>query len=242
MKLELVNKPEKVTRTAIMVDLEDAMVTIGRKSKIFPVINYHTNETVGYYVTGDLYLGADTIVNTKKGAIGEPVEILAKEGFIKSEEFDFSHTKSISISDKEFREIEKQAYRYFEKVNKSYALKESKTHIRGYSISWPDNLTEVELFVYLFKPEQFLLIKKDLSLILINELNREIIVCDKKKNNYIEVKKGKGVLVHNKKGEVVKVNSANGVYINGKNIHEIISSALHPLTEAFDRFTRKRKF
>ena len=81
MKLELVNEPLKVVQTIAIADLEDTIVTVGKRSRIFPVVETRSYETIGYYITGDIYLGADTIVNTQKGAIGEPIEKLAKEGF-----------------------------------------------------------------------------------------------------------------------------------------------------------------
>ena len=77
LKLELVNEPLKATQTAILIDLEDTMITIGKRSRIFPVIDSSNYEQIGYYLIGDIYLGADTIVNTQKGAVGEPLEKLA---------------------------------------------------------------------------------------------------------------------------------------------------------------------
>ena len=38
MKLELVNEPLKVVQTIAIADLEDTIVTVGKRSRIFPVV------------------------------------------------------------------------------------------------------------------------------------------------------------------------------------------------------------
>jgi len=240
MKLELVNEPLKVIQTIAIADLEDTMVTVGKRARIFPVVETRNYETIGYYITGDIYLGADTIVDTKKGAVGEPIEKLAKEAFIKCDNIDLSNTKSESISDKDFRNIELTAYRYFQKMYDSQFDKFGKREwrVNGKSYSWPKDIDRLEFYIYLFEPEEFILIKDDSTIIAIGKDDKEVVVCDKKKNSYVEVSKKDGVRVSNDSGDVVKTGSS-GVMINGKNLNEIISGALRPLSEMFNG---KRKF
>jgi len=240
MKLELVNEPLKVTQTIAIADLEDTIVTVGKRSRIFPVVETRSYEVIGYYITGDIYLGADTIVNTKKGAVGDPIEKLAKEAFIKYDDIDLSNTKSETLSDKDFRKIELTAYRYFQKIHDSQLSKHSKFEwrVNGKRYSWPQNLNRLDFYIYLFEPEEFILIKDNHSIIAIGKDDREVIVCNKKKNSYVEVSKKDGVKVSGDKGEIVRTNS-DGVMIDGKSLNEIIKSALRPLS---DMFNGRRKF
>ncbi|TET27301.1 MAG: hypothetical protein E3J70_12220 [Candidatus Heimdallarchaeota archaeon] len=240
MKLELVNEPLKVVQTIAIADLEDTIVTVGKRSRIFPVVETRSYETIGYYITGDIYLGADTIVNTKKGAIGEPIEKLAKEAFIKCDDIDLSNTKSETLSDKDFRKIELTAYRYFQKIHDSQFNKHWKSEFRvnGKRYSWPQDLNRLDFYIYLFEPEEFILIKDNHSIIAIAKDEREVIVCNKKKNSYVKVSKKDGVKVSNDNGEIVRA-SSDGVMIDGKSLNEIIKGALRPLS---DRFNGRRKF
>lgn len=238
MKLELVNEPLKVTQTAIVADLEDTMVTLGKRTKIFPVVETHSFETIGYYITGDIYLGSDTIINTDKGAIGDPTEKLSKKAFLKHEDLDFNNTKSDELSDRDFRKIEVEAYRYFEKMYRSQKNSHRKFIANNKKYRWPDELDDLDFYIYLFEPEEFVLIKDNQSIISLSKDSSEVIICDKKKNSYVEVSKEDGVKVSTKKGEIVKT-SNTGVIINGKNLNEIISNALHPLSGMFNH---KRKF
>ncbi|MGC9778674.1 MAG: hypothetical protein HZR80_05475 [Candidatus Heimdallarchaeota archaeon] len=238
MKLELVNEPLKITRTAIIADLEDTMVTLGKRSKIFPVVETCSFETIGYYITGDIYLGSDTIVNTSKGAVGDPIEKLSKQAFLKCDDLDFSNTKSDELSDRDFRKIEIEAYRYFERMHNSQENIRGKFTVNGKRYRWPDKIDNLDFYIYLFEPEEFILIKDNESIIAIGKDDKEVIVCDKKKKSYVEVSKEEGVRVSNNKGEVVKT-SAAGVIINGKNLNEIISNVLRPLSNMFNN---KRKF
>jgi len=240
MKLELVNEPLKVVQTIAIADLEDTIVTVGKRSRIFPVVETRSYETIGYYITGDIYLGADTIVNTKKGAIGEPIEKLAKEAFIKCDDIDLSNTKSETLSDKDFRKIELTAYRYFQKIHDSQFNKhgKSKWRVNGKRYSWPQDLNRLDFYIYLFEPEEFILIKDNHSIIAIAKDEREVIVCNKKKNSYVKVSKKDGVKVSNDNGEIVSA-SSDGVMIDGKSLNEIIKGALRPLS---DRFNGRRKF
>ena len=240
MKLELVNEPLKVVQTIAIADLEDTIVTVGKRSRIFPVVETRSYETIGYYITGDIYLGADTIVNTKKGAIGEPIEKLAKEAFIKCDDIDLANTKSETLSDKDFRKIELTAYRYFQKIHDSQFNKhgKSKWRVNGKRYSWPQDLNRLDFYIYLFEPEEFILIKDNHSIIAIAKDEREVIVCNKKKNSYVKVSKKDGVKVSNDNGEIVSA-SSDGVMIDGKSLNEIIKGALRPLS---DRFNGRRKF
>ena len=235
MKLELVNEPLKATQTAILVDLEDTMVTIGKKSKIFPVIDSRTYENVGYYLIGDIYLGSDTIVNTDKGAIGEPIEKLAREAFIKCEEIDFTNTKSEIISDREFKSIEIKAYRYFENIYKSNFNHQGKFVLNQKHSNWQREIEKLDFYTYLFDPQEFILIKDDETIITLDNMERDIVVCNKKKNSYVEVSKEKGVKVHDHKGQAINIGSSGGIMINGKNLSDILSSALKPLSDMFNR-------
>ena len=236
MKLELVNEPLRATQTAILVDLEDTMVTVGRKSRIFPVIDSRTYENVGYYLIGDIYLGADTIVNTTKGAIGEPLEKLAREAFIMCNDIDLTNTKSDDVSEKDFRNVEIKAYRYFEQMyKKNFGSKGQFTFNGRKYRNWQDNLENLDFYMYLFDPDEFILIKDDQTLIALSSHEKDVIVCDKKKNSYINVSKKDGVQIHDDKGKVVNVSSAGGVIINGKNLNDIISSALKPLSDMFNK-------
>lgn len=232
MKLELVNEPLKATQTIAICDLQDTMVTIGRKSRIFPVIDTNTYHNVGYYIIGDIYLGADTIVNTKKGAVGEPLEKQAQEAFIKCDEIDFSNTKSDEFSEKDFRKTEIQAYRHFEKLYKSN-FKNRFNFSNGRKYKFDNNFEDLEFYIYLFDPEEFILIKDDESIIALSKDDDNVIVCDKKKNSYIKVAKDDGVQIHNKNGEIVNVGGTGGVIINGRNLSDIISSALKPISNMF---------
>ncbi|NHJ87945.1 MAG: hypothetical protein FK734_20950 [Asgard group archaeon] len=238
MNFELVNEPLKTNQSTVIVDLEDTMVTIGKRSKIFPVVDSKSFKTVGYYLSGEVYLGADTIVNTSKGAVGSATEKLSNEAFVKCDQIDLSNTKSDSISEKEFRNIERQAYRYFEKMRLSKFMDKAEWNFHGKNHRFSDNLDDLEFLIYLFDPEEFMLIKNDDSLIAIGKDDREVIVCDKKKNSYVEVSKNQGIRVSNDKGEVVKTDSKNGLIINGKNISEIIEGAIRPVSEFFS----KKKF
>ncbi|HUU77679.1 MAG TPA: hypothetical protein VMX55_04995 [candidate division Zixibacteria bacterium] len=235
MKLELVNEPLRATQTAILIDLEDTMITVGKKSKIFPVIDSRNYENIGYYVIGDIYLGADTIVNTDKGAVGEPIEKLAREAFIKCEEIDFTNTKSDDISDKEFKSIEIKAYRYFEKMYKSNFNHRGKFTLNGKNYDWQRGIEKLDFYTYLFDPQEFILIKDEETIIALDNMERDIIVCNKKKNSYVEVSKENGVKVHDHKGQAINVGSSGGIMINGKNLSDILSSALKPLSDMFSR-------
>ena len=144
MNLELVNESVKVTQTSAFIDLEDTMITLSRKARIFPVIDSRTSETIGYYIIGDIYLGADTIVNTKKGAIGDPIEKLAKEAFIKSESADFSNTKTEFVNDREFRKIELDAFRNFEKISKNKFGKKNAFKINGIHYDFPGKIDDLD--------------------------------------------------------------------------------------------------
>jgi hypothetical protein len=240
MKLELVNEPLKVVQTIAIADLEDTMVTVGKRSRIFPVVETRNYETIGYYITGDIYLGADTIVDTKKGAVGDPIEKLAKEAFVKCNNIDLSNTKSEALSEKDFRKIEMTAYRYFQKIHDSQFNKFNRQEWRfnGKRYSWPKDIEKLEFYIYLFEPEEFILIKDNDTIIAIGKDDKEVIVCDKKKNSYVEVSKKEGVRVSNDKGDVVKT-SSEGVIINGRSLNDIISGALRPISEMF---SGKRKF
>jgi len=235
VKLELVNEPLKTTQRAIIADLEDTMITIGKKSYIFPVIETRTYENIGYYIIGDIYLGADTIVNTTKGAVGSPIEKLAREAFIKCDEIDLANTKSDNFSDKDFRKVEIKAYRHFEKIYNHHFGGNGSFTINNRRLDKYNQLDEVEFYTYLFDPEEFILIKDKQTIIAISNIDDEVIVCDKKKNSFIEVSKETGVQIHNNTGEVVNVGSAGGVIINGKNLKEVISGALKPLSNMFDK-------
>jgi len=238
LKLELVNEPLKVTQSTIVADLEDTMITIGKRSRMFPVVDTNTYETIGYYITGDVYLGADTIVNTAKGAVGEPIEKLAKEAFVKYDSIDLSNTKSDDMSEKDFRNTELRAYRNFEKMHNSDFSRYGDFRFNKRHLKWSQKMDEFDFFIYLFEPEEFILIKDDQTLIALSKDDREIIVCDKKKNSYVEVSKSEGVHVSNDSGEIIRAGSTNGLTINGKNLNEIISGALRPLQDMFS----KRKF
>ncbi|MCK5298312.1 MAG: hypothetical protein KAJ76_05360 [Candidatus Heimdallarchaeota archaeon] len=240
MKLELVNEPLKVVQTIAIADLEDTIVTVGKRSRIFPVVETRSYETIGYYITGDIYLGADTIVNTQKGAIGEPIEKLAKEAFIKCDDIDLSNTKSETLSDKDFRKVELTAYRYFQKIQDSQFSKHGKSEwrVNGKRYSWPRDLSRLDFYIYLFEPEEFILIKDNHSIIAVGKDEREVIVCNKKKNSYVVVSKKDGVKVSNNNGEIVRA-SSDGVMIDGKSLNEILKGALRPLSEMFNG---RRKF
>ena len=235
MKLELVNEPLKVTQRTIIVDLEDTMITIGKRSIVFPVVDTRDYQTIGYYITGDIYLGADTIVNTKKGAVGDPIEKLSQEAFISYDSIDLSNTKSENFSDKDFRKAEIKAYRNFQRMEDSEFSKGSKYRINGKRVRWPEKIDEIEFFAYLFEPEEFIFIKDNNSLIALSKDEKEVIVCDKKKNSYVEVSKSEGVKVLNDSGQIIKTDSVSGLMINGKNLNEIISNALSPVKEMFRR-------
>ncbi|NHK30174.1 MAG: hypothetical protein FK730_02395 [Asgard group archaeon] len=235
MKLELINEPLKVTESTIIADLEDTMLTIGKRSKIFPVIETRSYETIGYFIIGDIYLGADTIVNTKKGAVGEPIEKLSQEAFVKCEKIDLSNTKSDSVSDKDFRTIEIRAYRNFEKIHESDIIKHSDFRLNKKRFNWSSKVNEFDFFIYLFDPEEFILIKDKNSLIALSKDEKEVIVCDKMKNSYIEVSKNNGVNVSSANGKIIKTSSTGGIVINGKDLSEIISDAMTPFREMFRR-------
>lgn len=235
MKLELINEPLKVTESTIIADLEDTMLTVGKRSKIFPVIETRSYETIGYYIIGDIYLGADTIVNTNKGAVGDPIEKLSQEAFVKCDNIDLTNTKSDSISDKDFRKIEINAYRNFERIHNSDLIKHGNFKINGRHFSWHNKVDDFNFFIYLFDPEEFILIKDHNSLIVISKDDKEVIVCDKKKNSYVEVSKKEGVQVSSAKGEIIKTSSTGGIVINGKNLSDIVSDALKPFREMFRR-------
>lgn len=239
MKLELVNEPVRTTQTAVFVDLEDTMITLGRKSRIFPVVNSRTGETIGYYVTGDIYLGSDTIVETEKGAVGEPLEKLANNAFIRTEDADFTNTKSDFLSDKDFRKIEVDAYRFFEKMHENQRDEQKNIVFNRRHYNWPNDINRLEFYVYLFHPEECILIKDKGSIIVISSTDKNIIVCDKKKRSYVQVSKGEGVKVMNKKGGTVTTSPRGGVVINGKKLSEIIGGALEPLS---DMFSKKNKY
>ena len=235
LKLELVNEPLKATQTAILVDLEDTMVTVGKRSRIFPVIDSSNYEQIGYYLIGDIYLGADTIVNTEKGAVGEPLEKLAREAFIKCDEIDLTNTKSDDVSDKDFKRIEINAYRHFEKMYKSNFNHRGKFSMNGKRYDWNKDFGNLDFYTYLFDPEEYILIKDDETIIAMDTLEKNIIVCNKKKNSYVEVSKEAGVKVHDNKGQAINVGSSGGIIVNGKNLNEILSSALKPLSDMFNR-------
>lgn len=235
MKLELVNEPLRTTQRAIIVDLEDTMITIGKRSHIFPVIETQTYETIGYYLIGDIYLGSDTIINTTKGAVGSSIEKLAREAFIKSDTIDFSNTKADKLSDRDFRKVEIKAYRQFEKIYKRHFNRNGNLVINSKRFDKYNKIVDLEFYTYLFDPEEFILIKDNHTIIAISSLEKEVIVCDKKKNSYIEVSKDTGVQIHNNDGQVVDVGSTGGVIINGKNLKEVISGALKPLSNMFDK-------
>ncbi len=235
MKLELVNEPLRTTQRAIIADLEDTMITIGKRGHIFPVINTRTYENIGYYLIGDIYLGSDTIINTNKGAIGSSIEKLAREAFIKCDTIDFSNTKADNLSDKDFRKVEIKAYRHFEKIYKRHFNGKGNLIINSKRFDNYNKLEDVEFYTYLFDPEEFILIKDNQTIIAISSLENEVIICDKKKNSYIEVSKDTGVQIHNNDGQVVNVGSTGGIIINGKNLKEVISGALKPLSNMFDK-------
>ncbi|NHJ47835.1 MAG: hypothetical protein FK733_08615 [Asgard group archaeon] len=235
MKLELINEPLKVVQTTIIADLEDTMLTIGKRAKIFPVIETRSYETIGYYLIGEIYLGADTIVNTAKGAVGDPIEKLSQEAFVRCKSIDLSNTKSENVSDKEFRNIEINAYRNFERINKSEITKHGNFQINGRRYNWSDRENEFDFFIYLFEPDEFILIKDKNSLIALSKDDQEVIVCDKKKNSYVEVSKSEGVQVSSAKGEIIKTSSTGGIIINGKELKEIVSDALKPFRDMFGR-------
>ncbi|MFW9922581.1 MAG: hypothetical protein ACFFDW_04740 [Candidatus Thorarchaeota archaeon] len=233
MKLELVNEPLRATQTIAICDLEDTMITINKKTYLFPVINTSNFEQIGYYLLGDIYLGADTIINTSKGAVGDPIEKLGKSAFVKCDDIDLTHTKSEDVSEKDFRRIEINAYRFFEKLYKNQISANFKIELDEFK--WDNKFEKLEFYIYLFDPEEFILIKNDDSLIALSQFEKDVIVCNKKKNSYIKVAKDEGVQIHNEKGEVVNVNSTNGVIINGKNLSQIISGALKPLSNMFNK-------
>jgi len=235
MKLELVNEPLRTTQRAIIADLEDTMITIGKRAHIFPVINTRTYENIGYYLIGDIYLGSDTIINTNKGAIGSSIEKLAREAFIKCDTIDFSNTKADNLSDKDFRKVEIKAYRHFEKIYKRHFNGKGNLIINSKRFDNYNKLEDVEFYTYLFDPEEFILIKDNQTIIAISSLENEVIICDKKKNSYIEVSKDTGVQIHNNDGQVVNIGSTGGIIINGKNLKEVISGALKPLSNMFDK-------
>lgn len=233
MKLELVNEPLRATQTIAICDLEDTMVTINKKTLLFPVIDTSNFEQIGYYLLGDIYIGADTIVNTDKGAVGESIEKLGKSAFVKSDQIDINNTKSEDVSEKDFRRIEINAYRFFEKLYKSKVTSNFRLDLGDFK--WDNKFEKLEFYIYLFDPEEFILIKNDDTIIALSQFEKDVIVCNKKKNSYIKVAKDEGVQIHNEKGEVVSVNSAKGVIINGKNLSEIISGALKPLSNMFSK-------
>ncbi|MBD3191388.1 MAG: hypothetical protein GF308_12130 [Candidatus Heimdallarchaeota archaeon] len=236
MKFELINEPLKVKRTsifgdseAILVDLEDTMVIINQKSKLFPVVHIRTGKRVGFFVVEEIYLAADTIVNTAKGAVGEPLEKHSTAGFIKSESFDLSNTKEITISEKEFREIERKAYHYLDKLEEgSYLERSSSYSFNFHRHQSLNNLEELDFFAYLFEPEEFLLLKEEEKIIVIAKEKRNVIVCDKKKRTYINVSKENGVQIFGQDGKEVYVGSAGGVVIGGQRLKDIIGKALRP--------------
>ncbi|MBN1328907.1 MAG: hypothetical protein JXA54_05485 [Candidatus Heimdallarchaeota archaeon] len=238
MKLELINEPLKVIQSTIIVDLEDTMITIGKRSRMFPVVDTKSYETIGFYIIGEVYLGADTIVNTAKGAVGEAIEKLSKEAFVKYSNIDLSNTKSDDINEKDFRNIELKAYRNFERLHRSEFARHGHISINGNYLSWTNKIDALDFFAYLFEPEEFILIKDNESLIALSKDDREVIVCDKKKNAYVEVSKKDGVRVSNNNGEIIRAGSTNGLTINGKNLNEIISGALRPIQDMFSN----RKF
>lgn len=236
MKLELVNEPLKVTTRTIIADLEDTMITVGKRSIIFPVVETQNFQTIGYYITGNVYLGADTIVNTKKGAVGDPIEKLSQAAFISYEDIDLSNTKSGNMSEKEFRNVEIKAYRYFQKMEESNIGKTNKYITKkGKHTNWPNKLEDLDFYAYLFEPEEFVFIKHEDSLIALSKDEKEVIVCDKSKNSYVEVSKDEGVMIQNDSGQVIKTDTVNGLMINGKNLNDIISNALSPVKEMFRR-------
>lgn len=235
MKLELINEPLKVTESTIIADLEDTMLTIGKRSRIFPVIETKSYETIGYFIIGDIYLGADTIVNTLKGAVGDPIEKLSREAFVKCDKIDLTNTKSDSISDKDFRIIEIRAYRNFERIHDSEIIKNSHFRVNKKQYNWPSRGNEFDFFIYLFDPEEFILIKDKNSLIALSKEDKEVIVCDKKKNSYVEVLKNEGVQVSSANGKIIKTSSTGGIVIDGKELSDIISDAMTPFREMFRR-------
>ncbi len=235
MKLELINEPLRTTQRAIIIDLEDTMITISKRSHIFPVIDTRTYENIGYYLIGDIYLGSDTIVNTAKGAVGSSIEKLAREAFIKCETIDFSNTKADNLSDKDFRKVEIKAYRHFEKIYKSHFNGKSNLTINNKRFDKYNKIEDLEFYTYLFDPEEFILIKDNHTIVAIASLEKDVIICDKKKNSYIKVSKDTGVKIHNDDGQVVNVDSTGGIIINGKNLKEVISGALKPLSNMFDK-------
>jgi len=232
MKLELINEPQKVSQPTIIADLEDTMITIGKRSRLFPVIDSETNEHVGYYLIGDLYLGADTIVITERGAIGDPIEKLAREAFVSSKKIDLVNVKPTSISEKDFRKIELQAFRNFQKM-KSFQLKQKKIVLNGNRLYWPRDLKQFEFFTYLFEPETFILIKDKESLIAMSEEEQAIVICNKRKNSYIEISKSAGVKISNKKGEIINAHTTKGLIINGKSLNEILLGVFDTLRSMF---------
>ena len=79
----------------------------------------------------------------------------------------------------------------------------------------------------------------------VDSLEKEIIVCDKKKSSYVEVSKNTGVKVLNKDGKTIETSSTRGVIINGKPLNEILSSAFKPLNNLFgkkDSFHDRRRY
>ena len=235
MKLELVNEALKATGSTIVIDLEDVMVTLGKKTLLFPVINSTNSEEIGYYITGDIYVGADTIVDTSKGAIGNPIEKISRACLVISKNTDLSSLKSDNLSEKDFRKIEVEAFHSFEKLSESNLLKKGKMTINGKKIFWSDKIDDMDFYVHLFNPEEFILIKNNETLVAISNEETEIVVCDKKKKSYIEVLKNEGVRISNNKGEVINTSISGGIFINGRHLSEIISNALRPISDIFNK-------
>ncbi len=232
MQLELINEPLKVTQPTIIADLEDTMVTIGKRSRMFPVKDFKTNEIKGYYIVGDIYLGADTIVITEQGAVGDPIEKLAREAFVSNQNIDLSNAKPDNVSEKDFRKIELDAYRNFQKMEK-FGLEHKKIVIEGIKFHLSKKIAGKYFFVYLFNPEEFILVKERELLIALSDEDRAIIICNKAKNSYVEVSKSQGVKISNQKGETINANSTNGLVINGRGLDEIIFTVFDNLKNVF---------
>lgn len=231
LKVELMNEPVKVRRPTIFTEKEDILTKVEKNTIIFPVVNVKTYETIGYYLLGEIHLAADTLVNTEKGAVGEPIQKKLAKCFISNEEYDFSHTKHHSINKKEFRRIERETFHYFKEIDNTFDNEYIKQKIRGKKFS--HKVDEVDFYFHAFSPEILRVIKYNQTLIVLSRDDKEIIICDKKQKNFVHIGKEHGILIQNGDGQNVNINTDEGVSINGKNLKDILSNAFKSVRDSF---------
>lgn len=236
MNVEIVNRPLKTRSKVIFIDEGDTIVTLERGTLLFPVIDIHSGNDIGYYLLGDIYVGADTIIETKEGAVGSSIEKTTEEAFVSSKNYDFSHTKSVNLWDRKFRKIEEQAYDFFDKLSKNRKILVNEHKVGDLRIDLPDELNNCECYVHFLEPDEFILLKRHNKIISISKEDDLVLVCDKNKNSYVKISKKDGVKVYNHTGQRVVVNGKEGVIINGKNLKTLFKDVFSSFSTNFRRF------